>query len=91
MKTTLNIKVETVQHGFALEVGNKGWLLDNEQQLAEALVFRVALGCKSPVSKKRMRKLLNMLMYGDKHEHSAVLREMVNGRRRKPYCRTKHV
>ena len=89
MKTTMNIKVETVQHGFALEIGNKGWLLENEQQLAEAVVFRVALGCKSDVSKKRMRKLLNMLMYGDKQEHMKVLRVLENGRRRKPYRRTK--
>ena len=89
MKTTMNIKVETVQHGFALEIGNKGWLLENEQQLAEAVVFRVALGCKSDVSKKRMRKLLNMLMYGDKQEHMAILRVLERGRRRKPYRRTK--
>ena len=61
MKTTMTIKVETVQHGFALEVGNKSWLLENEQQLAEAVVFRVALGCQSDVSKMRMRKLLNIL------------------------------
>ena len=60
----MKIKVETVQHGFALEVGNKSWLLEDERQLAEAMVFRVALGCKSEVSKKRMRKLLNMLSYG---------------------------
>ena len=85
----MNIKVETVQHGFALEIGNKGWLLENEQQLAEAVVFRVALGCKSDVSKKRMRKLLNMLMYGDKQKHMKVLRALERGRRRKPYRRTK--
>lgn len=66
MKTEMKIKVETVQHGFALEVGNKSWLLESEQELAEAVVFRVALGCKSDVSKKRMRKLLNMLSYGKK-------------------------
>ena len=66
MRTTMTIKVETVQHGFALEVGNKSWLLEDERQLAEAIVFRVALGCKSEVSKKRMRKLLNMLSYGKK-------------------------
>ena len=62
----MKIKVETVQHGFALEVGNKSWLLESEQELAEAVVFRVALGCQSDVSKKRMRKLLNMLSYGKK-------------------------
>lgn len=66
MKTKLLIKVETVQHGFALEVGNKSWLLESEQELAEAVVFRVALGCESDVSKRRMRKLLNMLSYGKK-------------------------
>ena len=66
MKTSMMIKVETVQHGFALVVGNKSWLLESEQELAEAVVFRVALGCKSEVSKKRMRKLLNMLSYGKK-------------------------
>lgn len=66
MRTTMTIKVETVQHGFALEVGNKQWLLESEQELAEAVVFRVALGCKSEVSKKRMRKLLNILSYGKK-------------------------
>ena len=64
MRTTMKIKVETVQHGFALEVGNKSWLLESEQELAEAVVFRVALGCESDVSKRRMRKLLNMLSYG---------------------------
>ena len=66
MRTTMMITVETLQHGFALEVGNKQWLLESEQELAEAVVFRVALGCKSEVSKKRMRKLLNMLSYGKK-------------------------
>ena len=68
MKTKMTIKVETVQHGFALVVGNKQWLLEDEQQLAEAVVFRVALGCVSDVSKKRMRKLLNMLAYGSHRE-----------------------
>ena len=66
MKRTMKITVETVQHGFALEVGNKSWLLESEQELAEAVVFRVALGCESDVSKRRMRKLLNMLSYGKK-------------------------
>lgn len=64
MRTTMTIKVETVQHGFALEVGNKQWLLESEQELAEAIVFRVGLGCKSDVSKRKMRNLLNMLAYG---------------------------
>ena len=81
-------KVTTVEHGFALEIGNKGWLLESEQQLAEAIVFRVALGCKSEVSKKRMRKLLNMLMYGDKEERQAFLSKAASVRRRKPYRRT---
>ena len=76
MKTKMTIKVETVQHGFAVEVGNKSWLLDDEQQLAEAVVFRVAESCESDVSKRRMRKLLNSLVYGDKRERSAARREM---------------
>ena len=58
------IKVETVQHGFALTVGEKSWLLDDEQQLAEAVVFRVTLGVTSDVSKRRMRKMMNHLLYG---------------------------
>ena len=91
MKTTMEIKVTTVQHGFALEVENKQWLLESEQELAEAVVFRVALGCMSDVSKKRMRKLLNMLSYGDRRRHMARLNEMCNGKYRKPYFkRTKH-
>jgi len=69
MKTEMKIKVETVQHGFALEVGNKSWLLESEQELAEAVVFRVALGCKSDVSKRRMRKLLNLMMYGERKKN----------------------
>ena len=76
MKTKMTITVETTQHGFALAVGNKSWLLDDEQQLAEAVVFRVAEGCESDVSKRRMRKLLNSMVYGDKHERSAARREM---------------
>ena len=76
MKTKMTITVETTQHGFALAVGNKSWLLDDEQQLAEAVVFRVAEGCVSDVSKRRMRKLLNSLVYGDKRERSAARREM---------------
>ena len=76
MKTEMMIRVETVQHGFALEVGNKSWLLEDERQLAEAIVFRVGLGCKSDVSKRKMRNLLNMLAYGDKKERRAARREM---------------
>ena len=69
MKTKMTITVTTVQHGFALEIGNKSWLLDDEQQLAEAVVFRVAEGCESDVSKKRMRMLLNLMMYGPRKSH----------------------
>lgn len=76
MKTSMMIRVETVQHGFALEVGNKSWLLEDERQLAETIVFRVGLGCKSDVSKRKMRNLLNMLAYGDKKERRAARREM---------------
>ena len=35
------IKVETVDHGYALTVGEKSWLLSDERKLAEAVVFRV--------------------------------------------------
>jgi len=69
MKSDFKIKVETVQHGFALEVGNKSWLLDDAQQLAEAVVFRVAMGSKSEVTKRRMRMLLNLLMYGPRKKN----------------------
>lgn len=71
MKTKMTIKVETVQHGFALVVGNKQWLVESEQELAEAVVFRVALGCESDVSKRRMRKLLNSLAYGAHRSHGS--------------------
>ncbi len=60
----MTITVTTVQHGFALEIGNKQWLLENEQELAETVVFRVAMGSKSDVTKRRMRMLLNLMMYG---------------------------
>ena len=63
MKTRMKISVETVQHGFALEVGNKSWLLEDEQQLAEAVVFRIGMGCMSDVSKRRIRRLLNRMSY----------------------------
>ena len=33
-KLNLEIKVTTVQHGFALEIGNKGWLCEDELELA---------------------------------------------------------
>ena len=73
MKTVRNFKVTTVEHGYALEIENKGWLLEDERQLAEAVVFRVALGCKSDVSKGRMRKLLNMLAYGPHRSIDSVM------------------
>jgi hypothetical protein len=76
MTTTMKIKVETVQHGFALSVDNKSWLVESELELAEAVVFRVGLGCKSDVSKRKMHNLLNMLAYGDKKERRAARREM---------------
>ena len=79
MKTKMVIKVETVQHGFALEVGNKSWLLESEQELAETVVFRVALGCESDVSKRRMRKLLNMLMYGPQRSIDSVMSHRSHG------------
>lgn len=72
MKTRMEISVETVRHGFALEIGGKSWLLEDEQQLAEAVVFRIGLGCQSDVTKRRMRKLLNMMAYGDKRERRAA-------------------
>ncbi len=72
----MKIKVETVQHGFALSVDNKSWLVESELELAEAVVFRVGLGCKSDVSKRKMHNLLNMLAYGDKKERRAARREM---------------
>ena len=64
----MKITVETVQHGFALVVGNKSWLLDDEQQLAEAVVFRIGLGCMSDVSKRRIRGLLNTMAYGKRKQ-----------------------
>ena len=60
----MEIRVRTTQHGFALEIDNKGWLLENEQQLAEAIVFRIGMGCKRDVSKRYMHKLLTALAYG---------------------------
>ena len=82
MKKVREFKVTTVEHGYALEIGEKGWLLEDEQQLAEAVAFRVALGCQSDVSKMRMRKLLNALIYGDKRERSAARRQLSEGRRK---------
>ena len=76
MTTTMKIKVETVQHGFPLSVGNKSRLMESELELAEAVVFRVGLGFKSDVSNSKMHNLLNMLAYGDKKERRAARREM---------------
>ncbi len=63
MKVTRKINVTTVQYGFALEIDGKQWLLEDEQHLAEAIVFRVLMGCKKPTSKKRMRQLLSLAAY----------------------------
>lgn len=65
-KLNMEIKVTTVQHGFALEVGNKSWLCEDELELAEAVAFRVGMGCTKPISKKRMRMLLRAMAYGNK-------------------------
>ena len=65
-KLNMVIKVTTVQHGFALEVGNKSWLCEDELELAEAMAFRVGMGCTKPISKKRMRMLLRAMAYGNK-------------------------
>ena len=62
-KLNMEIKVTTVQHGFALEVGQKSWLCEDELELAEAMAFRVGMGCTKPVSKKRMRMLLQAMAY----------------------------
>ena len=63
-KLNLEIKVTTVEHGFALEIGQKSWLCEDELELAEAVAFRVGMGCMKPVSKKRMRMLLQAMAYG---------------------------
>ena len=65
-KLNMKIKVTTVQHGFALEVGNKSWLCEDELELAEAMAFRVGMGCTKPISKKKMRMLLRAMAYGNK-------------------------
>lgn len=78
----VKISVRTTQHGFALEIGNKGWLLENEQQLAEAVVFRIGLECQQEVSKHRMHKLLNMLAYGDREKMKMAIREKRREKRR---------
>lgn len=63
-KLNMEIKVTTVTHGFALEVGNKSWLCEDELELAEAVVFRVGMGCTKPISKKKMRMLLRAMALG---------------------------
>ena len=88
MKTKMKIKVETVQHGFALEIGNKSWLLEDEQQLAEAVMFRIGLECQQDVTKHRLHRLLNMLAYGDKEKMKTAIREQRREKRRTPYQRT---
>ena len=80
MNVKREFRVETVQHGFALMIGNKQWLLESEQELAEAVVFRVALGSESQVTKRRMRKLLNMLTYGPHREYNKSRRNRGKGR-----------
>ena len=65
-KMNLKIKVTTVQHGFALEIGEKGWLCEDELELAETVAFRVGMGCTKPISKKKMRMLLRAMAYGNK-------------------------
>ena len=65
-RLNMEIKVTTVQHGFALEVGNKSWLCEDELELAEAMAFRVGMGCTKPISKKRMRMMLRDMAYGNK-------------------------
>ena len=63
-KLNMEIKVTTVEHGFALEIGQKSWLCEDELELAEAMAFRVGMGCTKPISKKRMRMLLRAMAYG---------------------------
>ena len=65
----MEIKVTTVEHGFALEIGQKSWLCEDELELAEAVAFRVGMGCTKPISKKKMRMLLRAMAYG-KIKHS---------------------
>ena len=62
----MEIKVTTVEHGFALEIGQKSWLCEDELELAEAMAFRVGMGCTKPISKKKMRMLLRAMAYGNK-------------------------
>ena len=65
-KLNMKIKVTTVEHGFALEIGQKSWLCEDELELAEAMAFRVGMGCTKPISKKKMRMLLRAMAYGNK-------------------------
>ena len=68
-KLNLEIKVTTVEHGFALEIGQKSWLCEDELELAEAVAFRVGMGCTKPISNEKMRMLLRAMAYG-KIKHS---------------------
>ena len=61
----LKITVTTVQHGFALEIGNKSWLLADEMKLAEAVVFRIGMGFTEPLSKKKVQQMLQTLAHGN--------------------------
>ena len=63
-KLNMEIKVTTVEHGFALEIGQKSWLCEDELELAEAMAFRVGMGCTKPISKKKMHMLLRAMAYG---------------------------
>ena len=55
-----------MEHGFALEIGQKSWLCEDELELAEAVAFRVGMGCTKPISKKKMLMLLRAMAYGNK-------------------------
>ena len=63
----MKITVETVQHGFALTIGNKSWLLEDEMQLAQAVVCRIGMGVTAPLSKKKMAMMVKAVCYHVKH------------------------
>ena len=60
----MRITVETVQHGFALSIENKSWLLSDERKLTEALAYQVSEASTSRLSKKRMQRVMNTIAYG---------------------------
>ena len=60
----MRITVETVQHGFALSIENKSWLLADERKLTEALAYQVSVASESRVSKQRMQRVMNTIAYG---------------------------